>query len=183
MPFPQRSLIIKKGTRKDSKILLDLIEALAHYESLEPPDSAARRRIVRDVFSRKLAGVFIARYDGRPAGYAVYFYTYSTFLARPTLYLEDIFVLEEHRRRGVGRALFERCVMEAMEHDCGRMEWAVLTWNRGAMDFYESIGGARLNEWCLYRMTSDRLSSLAAGLTHADSGERSVSRHHKVKSG
>jgi len=160
-----KELVVRKGTKRDSKVLLDLIGALADFENLEPPSGEARRRIVRDIFDRRMATVFFALYGGKPAGYAVFFYTYSTFLARPTLYLEDIFVLEEYRRRGIGRALFMKCVGEAARHHCGRMEWAVLTWNRNAMDFYESLDAGRLEDWCIYRLTKDRLASLAqAGL-------------------
>lgn len=155
------TLVIRKGVRSDSDGFLGLIDSFAAYESLKPPDREARRRIVRDVFSKKLASLFVAVYEGKRVGYAVYFYTYSTFLAQPTLYLEDIFVLEAYRRRGIGRALFMRCLREAVKHDCGRMEWAVLTWNRSAMDFYESLGGARLEDWCIYRLTSDKLAELA----------------------
>jgi GNAT superfamily N-acetyltransferase len=154
-------ILVRKGTKKDSKSFLELIDSLAAYENLEPPGRDARRRIIRDVFFRKKANLFFAIYEGKQVGYAVYFYTYSTFLGRPTLYLEDIFVLEAHRRKGVGRALFMRCVREALKHHCGRMEWAVLTWNHSAMGFYERLGGARLNDWCIYRLTSDKLSELA----------------------
>lgn len=157
-----RTLVIRKGTKRDSKSFLGLIDSLAAYENLDPPGQEAKRRIVRDVFSKKKASLFVALYGGKHVGYAVYFYTYSTFLGRPSLYLEDIFVLETYRRKGVGRALFMRCVREAVKQDCGRMEWAVLTWNRSAMKFYGSLGGARLNDWCIYRLTSDKLSELAA---------------------
>jgi len=158
-----KTLVVRKGTKGDSNVFLGLIDALADFESLKAPDKEARRRIVRDVFHRKLATLFVALYEGKPVGYAVYFFTYSTFLARPTLYLEDIFVLEEYRRKGVGRALFMRCVREAVRYECGRMEWAVLTWNRNAMNFYESLGAARLEDWCIYRLTSDRLAEIARG--------------------
>ena len=139
-----------------------MIESLAAYEKLDPPDREARRRIVRDVFSRRRASLFVALHGGKHVGYALYFYTYSTFLARPTLYLEDLFVLEPYRRKGIGLALFVRCVREAVKHDCGRMEWSVLTWNHSAMEFYESLGGARLDDWCTYRLSPEKLAELAA---------------------
>ena len=167
--------MLRKGTGSDSKGFLELIDALAAYEKLKPPDQEARRRIVRDIFSRKLAGLFVALRGGKHVGYAVYFYTYSTFLGRPTLYLEDIFVLEQYRRGGIGRALFMRCVREAVKHDCGRMEWSVLTWNRSAMDFYESLGSRRLDEWCTYRLTSEKLVELAAR-KERESGSRKQAR-------
>jgi GNAT superfamily N-acetyltransferase len=157
------SVVVRRGTKRDSKSFLELIDSLAAYESLEPPGPQAKKRIVRDVFLKKRASLFVALHGGKYVGYAVYFYTYSTFLGRPTLYLEDIFVLEAYRRKGVGRALFLRCVKEAVANNCGRMEWAVLTWNRDAMGFYDRLGGVRLDDWCIYRLTSDKLSEIARG--------------------
>ena len=91
-------------------------------------------------------------------GYALYFYTYSSFLARPSLYLEDLFVLERYRRRGAGFALFRRCVEEAIKRRCGRMEWAVLTWNEKALEFYEKLGAKRLDDWYVYRLDEKSFS-------------------------
>lgn len=99
--------------------------------------------------------------DDRPVGYALYFYTYSSFLARPTLYLEDIFVLDEFRGSGIGRSLLLRCVKEATRRGCGRMEWSVLNWNRRAMKFYEALGAKRLAEWSVYRLDSRGLGRLS----------------------
>lgn len=104
--------------------------------------------------------LFLALQGGKPVGYALYFYTYSSFLAKPTLYLEDIFVLEGFRRRGVGRALFLKCAGEASANDCGRMEWSVLTWNAKAMRFYDALGAKRLSNWCVYRLDSGGLDDL-----------------------
>lgn len=159
---PRSKPVVRKGTRKDSKSFLELIDALAEYEKLEPPNREAKRRIIRDVFSRKLASLFVALYDGKQVDYAVYFYTYSTFLAQPTLYLEDIFVLGPYRRMGIGRALFMSCVKEAVKRGCGRIEWSVLAWNHDAIEFYENLGGARLDDWYMYRMTTAKFSELAA---------------------
>jgi len=111
--------------------------------------------------------VLLAELDGRPVGYAAYFETYSTFLARPTLYLEDIFVLEEARGRGVGRALMGALAREAVRRGCGRMEWLVLAWNHPAMGFYERLGACRLDDWVPYRLTADDLARLAG-----ESGDR-----------
>jgi|SRR5579872_2256041 len=153
---------VRKATRSDSPGFLKLLVALANYEHLTPPTPAARRRIVNDIFSKKLASLFVAEdRKFRQVGYALYFFTYSSFLARPTLYLEDIFVAEEHRKRGIGKALFLACVREARRRGCGRMEWAVLTWNQSAINFYEKLGARRLDEWHYYRLTSDALEVLS----------------------
>lgn len=108
---------------------------------------------------KKLLGIFVAEdLDSRRlVGYALYYYSYSSFLARPTLYLEDIFVMESHRKRGIGRGLFLRCVGEARRTGCSRMEWAVLTWNQKAIEFYEKLGAKRLNDWYYYRLSDDAL--------------------------
>ena len=151
---------IRKATRRDARAFLDLLVGLANFEHLEPPDAAAKRRIVRDIFSRRRAFLYVATLENRCVGYALYFYTYSSFLARPTLYLEDIFVGDEFRGRGIGHALFMACVGEALKQQCGRMEWAVLTWNLNAIRFYETLGATRLDDWYTYRLTSEAISRL-----------------------
>ena len=148
---------VRRGRRADSAGLLKLLLALAEFEHLEPPSADGRRRIIADIFEKKRLNLFVASERGRLVGYALYFYTYSSFLARPTLYLEDLFVLEEHRKKGLGFALLLRCVDEAAKHDCGRMEWAVLGWNKKAIGFYEKLGARRLDEWHFYRLTRDEL--------------------------
>lgn len=151
---------IRRATRSDTEGFLGLLTALANFERLTPPDAEGERRIVNDLFLRHRLGLFIATVENRQVGYALYFYSYSSFLARPTLYLEDIFVLEEHRGKGIGESLFRRCVREAISSGCGRMEWAVLTWNTKAIDFYEKIGAKRLDEWHVFRLTSDQFEGI-----------------------
>ena len=154
-------LKIRAGRRADSRDFLRLLVAQAKFEKLEPPTPAARRRMLKDVFERKRVNLLLA-FDGRtPVGYALSFYAYSSFLSRPTLYLEDLFVLGEHRRTGVGKLLFLSCVREAKRRGCGRMEWSVLDWNKNAIGFYEKLGARRLSEWRVYRLDSRRLASLA----------------------
>jgi len=158
--------VIRHAKRKDSREIIELLIALANFEHLEPPDQESRKRIIRDIFStKKFLNLFVAaeKGSGKLVGYALYFYTYSSFLARPTLYLEDIFVLEEHRKRGLGRDLFVRCVSEAVKRDCGRMEWSVLTWNKHAIEFYEKHGAERLDEWYYYRLTREKMNALTNG--------------------
>ncbi len=132
--------------------LLVLIRALAEFEHLPPPDPAAARRLRAALRTKALHGL-IARRDGRALGYALYFFTFSSFLARPTLYLEDLFVLPEARRSGLGGRMFRACAGIARKRACGRMEWAVLDWNRPAHRFYAKEGGRKLKQWELYRMT------------------------------
>lgn len=152
--------VIRKATKADSKAIVGLITGLANFEHLRPPDSRARIRLVKDIFDRKRAEVLVATSGETFVGYALFFYTYSSFLARPTLYLEDIFVREDSRRLGVGRALFMRCVKEAARHGCGRVEWQVLTWNRKAMKFYEKLGARRIEDYRLFRLDRERMLKL-----------------------
>lgn len=153
-------LAIRTATKKDSLAFLRLLVGLAKFEHLEPPTRSAKKRIVHDIFEKKL-NLFLATLNKKPVGYALYFYTYSSFLARPTLYLEDIFVSEKHRAMGIGSALFLKCAKEAMRQKCGRMEWSVLAWNKNAIRFYEKLGARRLKEWHYYRLDSDIISKLA----------------------
>lgn len=158
---PDERVAVRKGTKADSRGFLQLLVALARFEKLAPPTPAARKRILRDVFERKRVNLLLAFLEGRPVGYALYYYTYSSFLARPTLYLEDLFVLEECRGVGVGRSLFNRCVREAVQNDCGRMEWSVLNWNRKAIRFYERLRARRLSEWSVYRLDAKLLRKIS----------------------
>ena len=158
------SVVVRNATKHDAKAIVDLIMGLAKFERLRPPDSEAKARLVRDIFDRKLANIVVASIGGKLVGYALYFYTYSSFIAQPTLYLEDIFVAEQNRQEGVGRTLFMRCVKEAAWRGCGRMEWQVLTWNRKAMGFYEKLGAKRLDDLRMYRLSRKSIHSLARTL-------------------
>ncbi len=142
-------MIIKKAD--DADLLLGLICELAHYEHLEPPDEEAKQRLREDLNRRYEA--FIAFDDEKAIGYAMFYYTYSSFLAKPTFYLEDIFVLEEQRGKGAGKALFSRCVEEAKQKGCGRVDFVVLIWNENAQRFYEKHGAKPMDEWILYRIS------------------------------
>jgi GNAT superfamily N-acetyltransferase len=157
MTEPQ-NLRIRPATPSDGETFLALIQALADYEHLDGPDADARRRLLTDAFGpHPRFSVLLAEFDGRAVGYAVMFETYSTFLARPTLYLEDLFILPEFRRIGAGSALFKAVAAEARTRGCGRLEWQVLDWNRLAIDFYERFGAQRLRDWLPYRLTADDL--------------------------
>lgn len=145
---------IKKADRKDKNDVLMLIDELAKYEKLPPPDSKAKKRLIKDAFGKKPAfKVLLAKIKDDAIGYAFYFYTYSSFLARKTLYLEDIFIIEKHRKLGAGKLLMDELVKIAEKNKCGRMEWCVLDWNTNAINFYEKLGAKHLKEWLYYRIS------------------------------
>jgi len=154
-------LTIRRADAHDADALLGLITALAHFEDLPPPDQSARERLIAHGFGeRPKFEAFLAELPeaSSPVGYALIFETYSTFLARPTLYLEDLFVLPDYRRRGIGKALLDYCIALARERGCGRMEWACLTWNTNAQAVYEGLGAQHMSGWMLYRLTGDALN-------------------------
>ncbi len=145
---------IRKAQPGDGPRILTLIVALAEFEKLPPPDEAAQQRLLADAFAeRPRFEVFLAEVGGLAVGYAFLFETYSTFLAKPSLYLEDLFVLPEYRSLKVGYTLFQHCLTEAQRRGCGRLEWVVLDWNQPAIDFYQRQGATRLHDWLPYRIT------------------------------
>jgi len=149
-----KSIIVRPAARKDGKQFLALVNALADYEKLKRPSRSARTRLLRDAFGkRKRFEALLAFVDRKAVGYAIFFETYSSFLALPTMYLEDIFVLQEYRKEGIGLKLFKHCWSEARRRRCGRMEWTVLGWNKPAIRFYEKLGAKHMKEWNLYRLT------------------------------
>jgi GNAT superfamily N-acetyltransferase len=153
--------LVRPLTESDLPTFLDLIDALADYEKLDRPSPEARARLAADALREPPCfHVLLAERKGRAVGYAVYFETYSTFLARPTLYLEDIFIMAEERHQGIGQALMRELAMEAERRGCGRMEWQVLTWNAPAISFYERCGAAHMDEWYTYRLTADQFHGL-----------------------
>lgn len=155
------NLILRQAERADASTLISLIVALAEFEKLPPPDADAQARLIADGFGvTPKFEAWLAEWDGQAVGYAFVFETYSTFLARPTLYLEDLFVLPDLRRRGVGKALLRHCVQLAHERGCGRMEWTCLDWNVGAQAVYEKMGARRMHEWYTYRLTREGMEGL-----------------------
>jgi len=151
--------IRRASSRQDFLNAVELVEQLAFFENLTPPDSVAKERFVVDGFERTPPRfeVWLAEIKNVPVGYALLFETYSTFLCKPTLYLEDIFVLPNHRGRSIGGKLLEHCVDLARSRDCGRMEWTCLDWNTRAQEVYEGLGAVKMSEWLLYRLTGDAL--------------------------
>jgi len=154
-------VLVRKAAAADAEVILSLVDGLAAYEKLDPPDAAAKQRLIQDLFGeRPRLEAYLGACDGRAAGYAFVFETYSSFLALPTLYLEDLFVLPEFRKRKVGFALFTAMVEEAHRRGCGRMEWAVLDWNQPAIDFYRRFGAKHLKEWHVYRLIREEMQEI-----------------------
>ena len=144
---------IRPAQKADGKAVLSLVDALADYEKLKRPAPAARRRLLADAFGRKpRIEILLAEHEGEAVGYAIMLETYSSFLAMPTLYLEDLFVRPEHRLRGAGKKLFQAVLKEAKRRRCGRMEWMVLDWNKLAIGFYRKLGARHMKPWHLYRI-------------------------------
>jgi GNAT superfamily N-acetyltransferase len=155
-------LRIVPATEPDIPVILDLIRALAEYEKLSPTVTATEARLRETLFGVKPAAeALLAHWDGECAGFAVFFPTYSTFLAQPGLYLEDLFVKPHLRGKGIGFALLKRLTGIASERGCGRLEWAVLNWNQPSIRFYKQLGALPLDEWTKYRLTGETLQSLA----------------------
>jgi GNAT superfamily N-acetyltransferase len=153
---------IRTTTEADVPVILGLIRDLAEYER-EPNAVVATTNGLRDVLfgPNRSAETLLALEDDRPVGFAVYFYNFSTWLGRPGLYLEDLFVRPADRGKGYGRALLVRLAQIAKDHQCGRMEWAVLDWNQPAIEFYKKLGAQPMHEWTVFRLTQDGISNLA----------------------
>jgi GNAT superfamily N-acetyltransferase len=156
------SATIRAAERSDVPTIAELIRGLARYERLEGDVSMTEARLEETLFgTRPYAETLIAEADGKAVGFALFFHNYSTFLARPGIYLEDLFVLETHRGGGIGRALLTRLAAIAVERDCGRLEWSVLDWNQDAIGFYQRLGAKPSSDWTVYRLVGDALTSLA----------------------
>ncbi|HLV25575.1 MAG TPA: GNAT family N-acetyltransferase [Gemmatimonadales bacterium] len=154
---------IRLATRADKTSLLKLIDAHADFEQMPRPTPEARERLMRHGFGdRRRFSPFIASMDGKDIGYAITYEGYSSFLARPTLYLEDIFVYKDARGKGFGGKMFQFLVEEAVDRGCARMEWMVVDWNENAIGFYERRGAEQLAEWHSYRLEEEQLKKLAA---------------------
>jgi len=157
------AVVITPATAHDVPVILQLIKALAEYEHLAHEVQATEDGLRTSLFGpRPAAEVVIARIGDAPVGFAVYFHNYSTFVGRPGLYMEDLFVMPEHRRRGIGRKLLAHVAAVAVERNCGRMEWAVLDWNTSAIHVYRAVAARSMDEWTVFRLTGDELRDLAS---------------------
>jgi GNAT superfamily N-acetyltransferase len=160
----QSTLTIRLADEADVPLILSFIRGLAEYERLLDECVATESALREHLFGpRPYCEVLIAELAAEPVGFALYFFNYSTFLARPGLYLEDIFVLPNRRRQGVGQALLRRLAQIAVERGCGRLEWSVLDWNEPAIAFYRRLGARLLDEWTTCRLDGAALKAVASG--------------------
>ena len=151
----------RKAEKKDIPVIHRFIKELAKYEKLENEVVATRESLEETLFGRRpYAEVILAEVDGKEAGFVLFFHNYSTFLAKPGIYIEDLFVRTQYRGKGLGKGLLSYIASIAIERGCGRVEWWVLNWNP-ARKFYDSIGALAMNEWVVYRLTGDKMAALA----------------------
>ena len=156
------NITIRKATVEDVSLIFHFIKQLAIYEKAEDAVVATVADIKNSLFSDSAtAYALIALLDDKPVGFCVYFYNYSTWLGKNGLYLEDLFVLPEHRGTGIGKALLKYLAKIAIKNNCGRFEWSVLDWNEPAINFYQSIGAKPQDEWIIYRLAGDELKEFA----------------------
>lgn len=158
------TLRLRPATEGDLPLILTLIQELAEYERLRHEAVATEAQLRETLFgARPYAEVIIAELAGDPVGFALYFHNYSTFLGKPGLYLEDLYVRPEARGRGIGRRLLVHLASIARERGCGRLEWSVLDWNEPAIGFYHSLGARPMDGWTVFRVTGEALVALAGG--------------------
>lgn len=155
-------IVIKKAEEKDTSIILQFIKDLAEYENLSHIVNATEEILKINLFgSKPAAEVLIAYYKNKPAGFALFFQNYSTFVGKPGLYLEDLFVKPHLRGKGLGKALLIKLAKIARERDYGRFEWSVLDWNEPSINFYKSLGAKPMDEWTMFRVDGSALDELA----------------------
>jgi GNAT superfamily N-acetyltransferase len=156
------TVLIRPAEPADVPVIADLIRGLARFEKLDDDVTLTEELLTAGLFGpRPYAESILAEVEGHPAGFALFFHNFSTFLARPGLYLEDLFVLPEHRGLGIGRALLAHLARLAVERGCGRLEWSVLDWNAEAITFYERLGARANSEWTTYRVSGEAMHRLA----------------------
>lgn len=153
---------IRFAQEKDIPLILQFIKGLAEYENMLDEVTATEEILRESLFVRKKAEVLIGEYEGEPVGFALFFHNFSTFLGKPGIYLEDLFILPEMRGKGFGRIMLSRLARLAVERDCGRLEWWCLDWNEPSIRFYGKLGAKPMDEWTVYRVCGKELSDLAA---------------------
>jgi GNAT superfamily N-acetyltransferase len=151
------NLEIRQAKESDISLIFSMIKELAEFERLSDEVTATEESLRETLFgARQYAEVLIAEYDGKPAGQALFFHNYSTFVGKPGIYLEDLYIKPEFRGKGAGKALLLEIIKLARERNCGRVEWAVLNWNSSAIEFYKSLGALPMIEWHIFRLTEDK---------------------------
>ncbi len=152
---------IREARRVDVPLILNFIKELADYEHMSDQVIATERLLEEWIFDKQKAEVLVAELDGKPAGFALFFHSFSTFLGRAGLFLEDLYVRPEYRDRGVGKALIARLAVLTMERGCGRLEWNCLDWNEPSIGFYRALGAQPMSDWTTYRLTGDALEAVS----------------------
>lgn len=142
---------IRQAKREDTPLILQFIKELAEYEKMSDDVVATEEILEESLFDKKTAEVIFGEYNGKAVGFALYFHNFSTFVGRPGLYLEDIFIRPEARGKGFGKTIFSYLAKVAKERNCGRMEWVCLDWNTPSIEFYKNIGAIPMDEWTIYR--------------------------------
>lgn len=156
-------IIVRFAQPTDCGVLFDLVKALAEYEKLSHAVNGNALALEKHLFgSPRYVEAILAEYAGQAVGFALFFHNYSTFLTKPGIYLEDLFVLPEYRGKGIGKALITKVAQIAIERDCGRLEWSVLDWNELAISFYHRIGASILDDWRICRVTGEALVRLGS---------------------
>lgn len=157
---------IRAATESDVPLILNFIKKLARYERLAHEVVATEELLRETLFGeRRTAEVVFGYHRGVPAAFALFFHNYSTFLGRPGIYLEDLYVEEQYRGQGIGKAMLAYLAQVAVERKCGRLEWWVLDWNAPAIQFYQKLGATPMNDWTVFRLTGEALANLANGTT------------------
>lgn len=154
---------IRPATRDDAALILSFIQALADYENLTHEVTATEESLQATLFGEHPGAETLLAFENEtPVGFALFFPNYSTFLGKPGIYLEDLFVKPEYRKHGYGKALLLRLARIAVERNCGRFEWAVLDWNRPSIEFYRSLGARPMEDWSIFRLDGERLKALGS---------------------
>ncbi|MDR2477764.1 MAG: GNAT family N-acetyltransferase [Treponema sp.] len=157
----ESNITLRFARKKDTALILEFIRGLADYEHLLHLVEADEEKLKRYIFKEKKAEVIIAEYGKTPAGFALFFHNFSTFLGRPGIYIEDLFVRPEFRGKGLGKMLLSFLARLAIRRECGRLEWACLDWNESSIQFYKSQGASPMDEWTVYRVAGAELTALA----------------------
>ena len=157
------NLTFRAAQREDADKILFFIRELAKYEKMEDDVVATPALLEEWIFEKKKAEVIFPMVDGKEVGFALFFHNFSTFLGRAGLYLEDLFILEEYRGRGYGKATLRELARIALERGCGRLEWCCLDWNQPSIDFYLSLDAVQMSDWTTYRLTGETLENMACG--------------------
>ena len=159
---PDPHITLRPATTDDVGLILDFIRQLAEYEKISDEVVTDEDQLRQSLFGeRQVAEVVIASYEGETAGFALFFHNFSTFLGRPGIYIEDLFVIPKLRGRGIGRVLLAFLAKLAVDRGCGRLEWWVLDWNEPAIRFYERLGAKSMDEWTVFRLTGETFEELA----------------------